>query len=357
MPRQGCPYGSHRSLDPAGSLPQAAWRLDNSAELWDNELLIDVRTLNVDAASFTQISRSTGGSEEATGLSICEIVAQRGKLHNPVTGSGGMLVGTVAAIGERYAEQAQASGRPVPKIGQPIATLVSLSLTPLRIDSITGVRSDRDQVDIRGQAVLFETGLWAAIPEDMPETLVLAALDVCGAPAQTAELVKAGDRVLIIGGGGKSGLFCLYEAIRRAGPQGQVVALDYSPESVRRAERLAAATTGASATAVRADATRPLEVERIARELTGGRKFDVTINAVNVPGTEMASILATRPEGLVYFFSMATSFTAAALGAEGVGSPVRMMIGNGYTPGHADLTLQALRESAALRQMFEEVYA
>ncbi|MDB4894529.1 MAG: Zn-dependent alcohol dehydrogenase and related dehydrogenase, partial [Firmicutes bacterium] len=62
------------------------------------------------------------------------------------------------------------------------------------------------------------------------------------------------------------------------------------------------------------------------------------------------------PDGMVYLFSMATSFTAAALGAEGVGSHVDMLIGNGYYPGHADLALQLLRESPQLRSLFEEVY-
>lgn len=54
---------------------------------------------------------------------------------------------------------------------------------------------------------------------------------------------------------------------------------------------------------------------------------------------------------------MATSFTKAALGAEGVGSDVTMIVGNGYTKGHAEITLQLLRESDKLRRVFEELYA
>lgn len=56
---------------------------------------------------------------------------------------------------------------------------------------------------------------------------------------------------------------------------------------------------------------------------------DITINNVNITDTEMTSILCTKNDGLVYFFSMATSFTKAALGAEGVGSDVTMIVGNG----------------------------
>lgn len=54
---------------------------------------------------------------------------------------------------------------------------------------------------------------------------------------------------------------------------------------------------------------------------------------------------------------MATSFTKAALGAEGVGKDVNMIVGNGYTKGHAEITLQILRESEKLRKVFTELYA
>ena len=97
-------------------------------------------------------------------------------------------------------------------------------------------------------------------------------------------------------------------------------------------------------------------MEKIA-ELTNGEMCDITINNVNITDTEMTSILCTKNDGLVYFFSMATSFTKAALGAEGVGSDVTMIVGNGYTKGHAEITLQELRECEALRKIFTELYA
>jgi L-erythro-3,5-diaminohexanoate dehydrogenase len=92
-------------------------------------------------------------------------------------------------------------------------------------------------------------------------------------------------------------------------------------------------------------------------DLTDGKLADIVINCVNIENTEMASILACKDDGLVYFFSMATSFTKAALGAEGVGKDVTMIIGNGYTKGHAEITLQCLREHEGLRNLFQEMYA
>jgi len=345
--KKGCKYGTHRAIEPVGVLPQPAKKINNNMdELYDNEILIDVQTLNIDSASFTQIEKQAGGEEAKIAEIMLAIVAEKGKHQNPVTGSGGMLIGTVEKIGSAL------DGKTDLKVGDKIATLVSLSLTPLRIDKIKEIRKNIDQVDIEGKAILFESGIYAKIPTDMPEKLALSALDVAGAPAQTAKLVKPGDTVVIIGAGGKSGILCCYEAKRRAGVTGKVIGLVRRQDSVDLLKKL-----GIVDEAIIANAQNSVEVMNKVAEVTNGEMADITINNVNVPDTEMSSVLATKNTGVVYFFSMATSFTKAALGAEGVGSDVTMIIGNGYTKGHADITLQILRESKAIRDLFTEMYA
>lgn len=352
--KKGNKYGTHRVISPKGVLPQPADKLDNNMdEIYDNEILIDVQTLNIDSASFTQIEEQAGGDKAKIAEIMLGIVEKQGKHRNPVTGSGGMLLGTVEKIGDALV------GKTDLKVGDKIATLVSLSLTPLRIDKIKEIRADVDQVDIDGKAILFESGIYAKIPADLPEKLALSALDVAGAPAQTAKLVKPGDTVLIIGAGGKSGMLCCYEAKKRAGVTGKVIGLCHSQRSTERLQKL-----GFCDYVFSADATQPVPVMEKIAELTNGEMCDITINNVNITinnvnitDTEMTSILCTKNDGLVYFFSMATSFTKAALGAEGVGSDVTMIVGNGYTKGHAEITLQELRESEALRKIFTELYA
>ena len=354
--KKGCPYGTHRVISPKGVLPQPADVIDNTMEIYDNEVLIDVKTLNIDSASFTEIVRRACDGKKPADIegdevemnkvkeTMLSIVEKAGKHKNPWTGSGGMLLGTVKEIGPAYVGEL--------KVGDKIATLVSLSLTPLKIDEILEMRPTIDQVDIKGQAILFQSGIYGIIPEDMPEGLALSALDVAGAPAQAAKLVQSGQKVLVIGGGGKSGLLCLYEAKKRAGVTGKVVCAAGSQKSEDRARALDLADEY-----FHLDATDAVGMYNKAMELTNGELFDVVINCVNIENTEMASILATKDEGTVYFFSMATSFTKAALGAEGVGKDVNMIVGNGYTKGHAAITLQCLREHAGLRALFEEMYA
>lgn len=343
--KKGCKYGTHRVIEPKGTLPQPAWKIDNTMEIYDNEILIDVKTLNIDSASFTQIKEEVGGDVEKIKEKILEIVGERGKQHNPVTGSGGMLVGEIKKIGPAL------EGKTDLKVGDKIATLVSLSLTPLKIYEILDVKKEIDQVHVNAEAILFESGIYAKLPEDMSETLALAVLDVAGAPAQTAKLVQPGDNVLIIGAGGKSGLLCLHEAKKRAGITGKVIAFEYSDEACQRIRDL-----GLADVILQGDATNAVDVMNKVAEVTDGEMADITINNVNIPKTEMGSILATKDEGTIYFFSMATSFTAAALGAEGVGQDVNMVVGNGYTKGHAKIALECLRENAGLRELFTKLY-
>jgi L-erythro-3,5-diaminohexanoate dehydrogenase len=343
--KEGNKFGAHRVIEPKGVLPQPAKRIDNTMEIYDNEILIDVDTLNVDAASFTQIEEAEGGDVQKMARHSLDIIARRGKHHNPDTGSGGMLLGTIKEIGPKLKDRDL-------KVGDRIATLVSLSLTPLKVDEVISINKDTCQVKVKGQAILFETGIFAKMPADMDEALALAILDVAGAPAQAAKLCKPGQTVFIIGAGGKSGLLCAYEARNRVGVSGKVIGLVHGDAGKKRLER-----TGFCDYIFQGSATDQLFVYEEVKKATNGEMADLTINCVDIPNTEMASVLATKDDGMVYFFSMATSFTSAALGAEGIGADTTMLIGNGYTKHHAEISLADVRQSPILMEIFKKTYA
>jgi len=346
MQKKGDRYGVHRVIEPAGVLPQPALRVNNDmSEIFDNEILCDVETLKIDSASFTAIKDRAEKDPAKIERIMLDIVAQKGKHQNPWTGSGGMFIGRVAKIGDGLKDRIDL------KIGDSIASLVSLSLTPLRIDRIKKIHLDNDQVDIDGQAILFESAVWAKLPGDLPRTLALAVLDVAGAPAQTARLVKSGNTVAVIGARGKSGLLCCWQAKKQAGSTGRVIAVVHGErgiEDVRNAPFIDDVVIGAADNAV--------DLLSKITDLTDGALCDVVINCVSRQNCEMGAILIAKDMGKVYFFSMATSFTKATLGAEGVGKDVEMIIGNGYCKGHADLTLDIMRQSEYLRRLYEKRY-
>ncbi|MGO9063807.1 MAG: L-erythro-3,5-diaminohexanoate dehydrogenase [Myxococcaceae bacterium] len=338
------PYGLGRVLGQTGVLPQRAQTLDASLPLRPSELLVEVDSLNIDAASFRQLKVAAGGDPTSIAATIQEIVRARGKMQNPVTGSGGMLIGRVREVGPEH----PAHGQLVP--GDRIATLVSLSLTPLHLEEVKAVHLAMDRVDVRGHAILFASGLYARLPEDLPDTLALAALDVCGAPALVERFVRPGMRVALLGAG-KSGALCLAQARRSLSGLGQLLALDISQPALDTLKGL-----GLCDVALRVDATDAVGVLAAVQGATDGALCDLVVNCASVPDTEMGTILSVREGGTALFFSMATSFTTAALGAEGVGKDVTLVMGNGFVPGHAQLTLELLRSDARLRDLFAARY-
>lgn len=350
MKSGGNRYGTHRVIEPKNVLPQPARVLDNDmSEIWDNELLLDVIRLNVDSASFHQIKaklvkQGAIDLEKAFGEHVIDLTNRTGKHKNEDTGSGGMLIGRVAQIGTKFEMK-----DPI-KVGDVVASLVSLSLTPLKVKKVKKVYLDKDQVDIEGQAILFSSGIYAKLPEDMDENLALSVLDVAGAPAQVERLVQPGDTVVIIGANGKSGILCNAVAHERAGVTGRVIGVVRNPSYIETCKM-----TGCHDVII-ADATDAISIQKKVSELTNGKMADIVINVVNIEDTELPSIMACKDRGIVYFFSMATSFTKAALGAEGIGADVDMLLGNGYAHHHALISLDLLRRNPVLMKIFKERY-
>ncbi|MDX6366639.1 MAG: L-erythro-3,5-diaminohexanoate dehydrogenase [Nocardioidaceae bacterium] len=337
------PTGLHRVLEPSGVLPQAALRLDTRPELESDETRVSVSRLNLDAASFRQLATKHHGDGAAVRAEVLEIIRTRGKMHNPVTGSGGMLIGTVDEMGPEASLDLN--------VGDPVTTLVSLTLTPLVVtDDLRDWDGLSEQVPCSGYAILFGRTIAARLPDDLPSSLALAVMDVCGAPALTARVVRqyvdrgAAPTVCVIGGAGKSGSLSL-AAAADAGAARTIAVVPVQHEVDLLAERALADEV------TLADARDPVALSTAVGR--AGGPADVTVVCVDVPGCEGGALLSTAQGGTVVFFSMATSFTAAALGAEGLASDVSMLIGNGYVPGHAEYALHLLRTTSSVRGLFE----
>src|ERR1700722_1629039 len=309
LPRQSSPLGLHRVLDPPGVLPQAAWRLDPSPAIAPDEVRVRVDRLNLDAASYRQLRESYAGHPDKIRAAVLDIITTRGKMQNPVTGSGGMLTGTVEEAGPHSPLGLEP--------GQRIATLVSLTLTPLAINDALK--------------------LWAGLSAQIP----------CEAPALASRVVKEGAVVVIIGAARKSRSPSA-AAARKAGASKVIGVVPTEAEAALL--RNPAATHLVDGIVI-ADARDPVGLAEKVRN--AGGPADVTVVCVDVAGCEGGAILSPTQGGTVIFFSMATSFSAAALGAEGLAADVTMLVGNGYVPGHAEFALDLLRGTPAVLSLFE----
>ena len=325
-------YGLYRVIEPIGAFPQAAAKLDNSLPIHPTEVLIELELLNIDSNSYRQIKEACDGDEYLMKEMILNIISEKGKLHNPVTGSGGMMLGKVVEIGKKYKTELQ--------IGEYIASLVSLTLTPLNIERITLLKKQSPIVHAVGYGILFKSSPLIRLPNDLNLEVMLSALDVCGAPKLTHVYCSSVQNILILGAG-KSGMLSAFAALDTG-----VKSITIIERSIERINFLKGLHL-------------PFDLQNInvlnTEELHDFNcKFDLTLDCLNIPDAEMASVICTNPGGTIIYFNTATTFTKAALGAEGIGSKVRMIIGNGFFPGHAEYTFELIRKNKKLISILSE---
>jgi L-erythro-3,5-diaminohexanoate dehydrogenase len=328
--------GTKRVLEPPGALPQAALRLDATLPMQRYEIELDVDTLCVDSTSFRQLAQSNDGDPHKIGETILRIVSERGKMHNPVTGSGGILTGTVRAAGDDYPDP--------PPVGLRIASLASLTLIPLRLDAVNQLDPTSPHVSVGGTAYLPWTAPWAPFPEDSSIEGTLAALDVCNAASQTRELIDADTRTVLVLGGGHGGLLALAAAGDSLADGGRRVLMDSDKQVCQRALNLELAEV-----ALQVDLRDAVQsLQRL--EAAGLPRADLTVVLVNAADCEAGAILLTADHGTVLFFSMATSFSKAALGSEGMASSARMLVGSGYIRDRGAYALELIARDERLQR-------
>ncbi len=330
--------GAHRSLEPIGALPHVALRLDADTPPNAYETALDVELLNVDATSYAVIREHARADPGLMADEINGIVGERGKMQNPVTGSGGVLVGRVVSAGELSSAVAVPAGtRVVP--------LVSLIALPLRLYSVGPLDPWSPQVPVTGRAVMTGRMPWVELPDDLPLDVALTACDVYPVAWHVRDQAGPGDHVLVLGAG-HAGLLAAVAATAAAGADGRVSVVDASAAALERLAVVAPAARGVHADATRASAV----VAALAAD--GGWPADVTLVCTSATGCEGSAILATAQDGVVLYFSTATSFHAAALGVDAVRTTVRLQIPNGCTPDRAGYTLELLRAQPALLDAF-----
>ena len=301
-------YGFHRVIEPKGVVPQAALKVDNTPrQLHPSEKLIQVKLLNLDSTSTRQINLS--GAKIAD--RVREIVAQRGKMHNPITNSGGVLLAEYN--------------------GQAIVPWQSLSAIPLYLESIGEVHGQ--QIDVEGTAILFESYFFTPVPEGMDWRLAATALDIASLPVQIRRILQERSikRALVIGCG-NAGIAAM-ATIKKYSPAVEIFGVDVHDGNFARIKAFGFSNNLGQVDAANAEAV-----------LNFVSECDIVINCVNVPNTEASSVLAAKDRGLVLFFSMATQFDQASLATDATGKDVVMQVASGIATGEDEEVFALLRD-------------
>ena len=334
-------YGIHRVLEPKKVLPQPAWKIDNTMNVNESEALIEVKTISINSSSLRQICTENENDITKIREMVMKIVELRGKLHNPVTNTGGILYGQVKKIGEKYENISNI------KVGDYVIPLVSLSMIPLKINKIHNIDIKSSQLQVDGEAILFSSFPIATTYDDIKVEHLITLMDEAGSCIESYKLANNGDKVLIMGANGKIGLLCAFAVREKIGRTGEITGIVYSRESKDLLEKY-----NIFDKVYMCDATNTIESYN-SLKLNERGLYDLTINCINTFGTEAFSILSTKDNGTIYFSNLTINYNTTCLTAEGIGRELAIIPYKGYVFGHADYTINIFRKYSELRELID----
>ncbi|MDP8961865.1 MAG: hypothetical protein M3N32_09655 [Actinomycetota bacterium] len=331
MTTESSDLGVHRSIDPTGVLPHAAWRLDNRPQLWPSEARVDVELLALDPVVLRRLREPAPGGPSRPQAGILETVAERSKLQDPTTGAGGSLLGRICEIGPDHPRNL--------RLGTRVALPSALGLTPLWLVDVAGWDGVTPFVPARGHAIVFARTPLARVPDDVDARLALTVLEVSAVSSVVRRLLHRADQVAILGGAGAAG--ALASVAAREGGAAGVVSVVGSWREACLVESLGAATPSI------ADLGDPLATAAAVREGLGGFA-DLAVACADVPDAEGGALLATRPGGTAVFAASPLTVAGLANVSRSLGADVELVVASGQVSGAAEDAFQLLHTHPAL---------
>ena len=332
-------YGLERVLEPKYVLPTSAWKLDNSRNIYPNEMLLSIKRIHLEGTSFKQICTEVNYNEEKIKQTIIDIVIRRGKLHNPVTDTGGLIFGQVEKIGESFESQGGV------KAGDEIICNASLASVPIYIEKITAIDYAFNQIEVEGYAVVHDRIPLVKVKPGIPLNLLLFALDESGTLFSLNKLAEGKVKCLIVGNNMITNLIFGYVLRRKLGPEGEITCLLDRKTGIQ--------ITGGGIDRLVSlvfnqihylDILKPVEC---LEKLNAESLFDLSVNCAEIPGAETVNILATRPGGTVLFANLINNLNIALYITESISKTLEVHGAQGYIEGYDDFDVQIVSEIAA----------
>ena len=332
-------YGLERVLEPKYVLPTSAWKLDNSRNIYPNEMLLSIKRIHLEGTSFKQICTEVNYNEEKIKQTIIDIVIRRGELHNPVTDTGGLIFGQVEKIGESFESQGGV------KAGDEIICNASLASVPIYIEKITAIDYAFNQIEVEGYAVVHDRIPLVKVKPGIPLNLLLFTLDESGTLFSLNKLAEGKVKCLIVGNNMITNLIFGYVLRRKLGPEGEITCLLDRKTGIQ--------ITGGGIDRLVSlvfnqihylDILKPVEC---LEKLNAESLFDLSVNCAEIPGAETVNILATRPGGTVLFANLINNLNIALYITESISKTLEVHGAQGYIEGYDDLDVQIVSEIAA----------
>ncbi|MEE0741400.1 MAG: sigma-54 dependent transcriptional regulator [Emergencia sp.] len=329
-------YGTNRVLEPQHVLPTSAWRLDNSRKVSPAEIRIDIKRIHIEGTSFKQIRLEANDSDERIKQKIMDIVIRRGKLHNPVTDTGGLFYGTVSEIGAEY------ENRKGFKTGEEVVCNASLASVPIYIDKILAIDRAYGQIEIEGYAILYNEVPLIRRPEGIPINLLLFAFNESGTLYRISNTAVGKRKILIVGNNLLSNLLFGYAVRKVAREDAEVVCLlDKKTDIVLQGSSIDELTSKVFTHIHSVDILKPMEC---LADLHADALYDLSVNCADIPGAETINILATKSGGTVVFANLINNYNIALYITESISRQIDIRCADGYLEAYDEFDIDIIKD-------------
>lgn len=331
-------YGIKRVLEPKHVLPTSAWKLDNSRKIYSDELKVSIRRIHLEGTGFKQICTESNDDENRIKQAIIDMVIRRGKLHNPVTDTGGLVLGVVEEIGSEYNNSMGLEK------GDLVICNASAASLPMYLEEITSVNRAFNQVEAKGCVIVHSLIPLVKAPEDVPLEMLMFAFDQSGTLYRLHQLVEGKEKFLVVGNSMLTNLLYGYVIRSTAGESAQITCLLDKKTNMRLTGRgIDSLITTVFDEVNFLDILRPVECMR---KLNAESFFDLSINCAEIPGAETINILATKPGGTVLFANLINNLNIALYITESISKNLDVRGAEGYLENYDNFDVEIVRKIA-----------
>lgn len=338
--KQTFDYGVNRVLEPQHVLPTSAWKLDNSRKIQPFEMRIALKKIQIEGTSFKQICMEANDNDERVKQKIVDIAIRRGKLHNPVTDTGGLLYGEVQEVGEEYRKATDLDLKP----GDEVICNASLTSIPLYISGVKSIERAFCQADVEGYAIVYPLIPIIRKPQDAPMNLMLYALNESGTLLKISSTAVGKKKFLVVGNNLLTNVFYGYAIRKVAREDAEILCLlDQKSDAMLQGSSIERLLDMVFTEVRYVDILKPLEC---LNEIGSKVPFDLSVNCADIPGAETINILATRSGGTVVFANLINNYNIALYITESVSKRLDIRCADGYVESYDSFDLELVRDLA-----------
>ncbi len=329
-------YGMNRVLEPQHVLPTSAWKLDNSRAIAPDEIRVDIKRVHIEGTSFKQICMESNDNDQRIIQKITDIVSRRGKLHNPVTDTGGLFYGIVSEIGSQYHNVKDFVE------GEEVVCNASLASVPIYIEKIVSIDRAFGQIEVEGYAVLYNEVPLVRRPRGIPINMMLFAFNESGTIYRITNTAVGKKRFLVVGNNLLSNLLFGYAIRKVASEDAQVVCLlDRKTDMVLQGRSIDQLISKVFTEVHYVDILKPMEC---LGNLRVRSFFDLSVNCADIPGAETINILATKSGGTVVFANLINNYNIALYITESISKQLDIRCADGYLEAYDEFDIEIIKD-------------